>query len=106
MILIKFEAGLVIVQSLVPTISFESKRADIITISLQSSQAGNIAMQGIVDHLKSFGIDQVQLWILKLQRWYHVLSFVCCKLDTVFFGFVYLLKEFVVKPSTSIQGFS
>ena len=106
MILVKLEAGLVVVQGLVLTFALESDMANLSSILLRSRKTLDVRPKSIIDHLESFGIYQVQFGIFKFQRWYHVLGIIGFELDTLLFGFVQLLEKAVMKPSTSIQCFS
>jgi hypothetical protein len=100
--LIQFESRLVIVHGLVPAIAFESDMTYLSTILLRSRKTFDARPESVIDHLKNFGIDQVQFWILRLQRWYHVLSVIGFEFDALLFGVVQLLKKSIMKPSTSI----
>lgn len=91
---------------LVPAITLESDMTYLSTILLRSRETFDVRQESVVDHLKNLGIDQVQPGILKLQRRYHVLSIIGFEFDAILFGFVQLLEESVMKPSTSIQCFS
>jgi hypothetical protein len=106
MILVQLESRLVIVHGLIPSIALESDMTYLSAVLLRSRKTLDARPQGMVDHLENFGVDQVQLWILKLQRWYHVLGVIGFEFDAILFGFVQLLKKSVMKPSTSIQCFS
>jgi len=120
MILIQFEPGLVIVHSFVPAIALESDVTYLPTILLRSRKTFDVRPESVVDHLKNFGVDQIQLWVLKLQGRNHVLSVIGFELDTILSSIIHLFKKFVMKPccdyvassldaieaSTSIQSLS
>jgi hypothetical protein len=103
MILIDFEAGLVVIQSIVPTIPFEANMTDLPTVLLGCIEAFDVRPKSVVDHLKNFRVYKIQLWIYELQRRNHVLSIVGLELDAFFFCFIQVLEKPVIEPSASIQ---
>ena len=103
MILIDFEAGLVVIQGVIPSISFEANMTDLPTLLLGCIEAFDVRPKSVIHHLEDFGIDQIQLRILKLQGWDHVLSIIGLELDAFFFCFVQVLEKPIIEPPTSIQ---
>ena len=97
------EAGLVIIQSIIPARSFEANMANLSTILLGRCESHNVRPRGIIHHLKNFGIDLLQLRILKLQRWNHILSVVGLELDVFVAGVIHLFKKIIIEPSASVQ---
>jgi hypothetical protein len=102
-ILIDFEAGLIVIQGVVPAISFETDMTDLSTILLGRCKSLEIRPKSIIHHLKNFGIDEIQLRILKLQRWNHVLSIIGLELDAFLFSIIQIFEKPIIEPSASIQ---
>ena len=93
MILIDFEAGLIVIQSIVPTIPFEANMTDLPTVLLGCIEAFDVRPKSVIHHLEDFGIDAIQLWIYELQRRNHVLSIIGLELDAFFFCFIQILER-------------
>jgi len=57
-----------------------------------------IGPKSIIHHLKNFGIDYIQLRILKLQRWNHVLSIIGIELDAALFSTIQVFEKPIIEP--------
>ena len=101
--MIDLEAGLIVIQSVVPAISFETDMTDLSTILLGRCKSLEIRPKSIIHHLKNFGIDQIQLRILKLKRWNHVLSIIGLELDAFLFSIIQVFEKPIIEPPASIQ---
>jgi hypothetical protein len=76
---------------------------DLSTILLGRCKSLEIRPKGIIHHLKNFGIDEIQLRILKLKRWNHVLSIIGLELDVFLQSIIQVLEKPIIEPSASIQ---
>ena len=93
MILIDFEAGLVVIQGVIPSISFEANMTYLPTILLRRCEPFDVRPDSVIHHLKNFRIDLVWFRILKLRGWDHVLSIIGFELNASFFCFVQVLEK-------------
>jgi len=97
------EARLIIIHGVVPAISFETDMTDLSTIHLGRCKSLEIRPKSIIHHLKNFGIDQIQLRILKLKIWNHVLSIISLELDAFLLGIIQVFEKPIIEPPASIQ---
>ena len=76
---------------------------DLSTIHLCRCKSLEIRPKSIIHHLKNFGIDQIQLRILKLKIWNHVLSIISLELDAFLFSIIQIFENPIIEPPASIQ---
>jgi hypothetical protein len=84
-------------------LSFEADMPDLSTILLGRCKSLEIRPKGIIHHLKNFGIDQIQLRVLKLQRKDHVLSIIDLELDAFLLSIIQVFEKPIIEPPASIQ---